>query len=141
MTCACSTTTRGHIARTSPMRFWKNEVGYIGPSALQSGLRAQKFPLVSSPKKNISLGKRSTTMMRCKKNSKGRRQDSMTRGYRSRLQILINIWTIPAKMLKIRIFGQCRRLDRAGPGYRQVADACECGNEPSGCVKCREFLD
>ena len=24
----------------------------------------------------------------------------------------------------------------AGPGYRQVADACECGNEPSGSVKC-----
>ena len=27
-------------------------------------------------------------------------------------------------------------LDWAGPGYRQVADACECGNEPSGSVKC-----
>jgi len=27
------------------------------------------------------------------------------------------------------------------PGYRQVADACECGNEPSGSVKCGEFLD
>ena len=24
---------------------------------------------------------------------------------------------------------------------RQVADACECGNEPSGSVKCWEFLD
>jgi len=23
----------------------------------------------------------------------------------------------------------------------QVADACECGNEPSGSVKCGEFLD
>ena len=23
-------------------------------------------------------------------------------------------------------------LDWAGPGYRQVADDCECGNEPSG---------
>ena len=23
----------------------------------------------------------------------------------------------------------------------EVADACECGNEPSGSVKCREFLD
>ena len=32
-------------------------------------------------------------------------------------------------------------LDRAGPGQRQVADACECGNEPSGSVKCGEFLD
>jgi len=24
---------------------------------------------------------------------------------------------------------------------RQLADACECGNEPSGSVKCGEFLD
>ena len=32
-------------------------------------------------------------------------------------------------------------LDWAGPGYRQVADGCECGNEPSGSVKCGEFLD
>ena len=23
----------------------------------------------------------------------------------------------------------------------QVADACECGNEPSGSIKCGEFLD
>jgi len=32
-------------------------------------------------------------------------------------------------------------LDWAGPGERQVADACECGNEPSFSVKCGEFLD
>jgi len=32
-------------------------------------------------------------------------------------------------------------LDWAGPGQRQVADACECSNEPSGSVKCAEFLD
>ena len=32
-------------------------------------------------------------------------------------------------------------LDWAGPGQRRVADACECGNEPSGSVKCGEFLD
>jgi len=32
-------------------------------------------------------------------------------------------------------------LDWAGAGYRQVADACECGNEPSGSVKCGEILD
>ena len=31
-------------------------------------------------------------------------------------------------------------LDWAGPGQRQVANACECGNEPSGSVKLREFL-
>ena len=32
-------------------------------------------------------------------------------------------------------------LDWAGPGFRQVADGCECGNETSGSVKCGEFLD
>ena len=32
-------------------------------------------------------------------------------------------------------------LNWAGPGKTQVADACECGNEPSGSVKCGEFLD
>jgi len=26
-------------------------------------------------------------------------------------------------------------------GLTQVAEACECGNEPSGSVKCGEFLD
>ena len=30
-------------------------------------------------------------------------------------------------------------LDWAGPVYRHVADACECGNEPSGSVKCGVF--
>ena len=32
-------------------------------------------------------------------------------------------------------------LDWAGPGEGQVAGAFECGNEPSGSVKCGEFLD
>ena len=32
-------------------------------------------------------------------------------------------------------------LDWAGPGQKQMADACECGNEHSGSVKCGEFLD
>jgi len=32
-------------------------------------------------------------------------------------------------------------VDWAGPGERQVADAYEYGNEPSGSVKCMEFLD
>ena len=32
-------------------------------------------------------------------------------------------------------------LDWASPGQGQVADACECDNEPSGSVKCGEFLD
>jgi len=32
------------------------------------------------------------------------------------------------------------RMYRAGLGYGQVADTCECGNEPSGTIKCGEFL-
>ena len=32
-------------------------------------------------------------------------------------------------------------LDWPGQRWRQVADACECGNELSGSVKCGEFLD
>ena len=32
-------------------------------------------------------------------------------------------------------------LDWAGPGQGQVTDGCECGNEPSGSIKCGEFLD
>jgi hypothetical protein len=32
-------------------------------------------------------------------------------------------------------------LDRAGSGQGQVAGSCECGNEPSGSIKCGEFQD
>jgi hypothetical protein len=32
-------------------------------------------------------------------------------------------------------------LDWAGPGYGLVVEACDCGNEPSGSIKCWEFLD
>ena len=32
-------------------------------------------------------------------------------------------------------------LDRAGSAYEQVAGSCECGNEPSGSIKCEEILD
>ena len=32
-------------------------------------------------------------------------------------------------------------LHWAGTGQGQVADSCECGNEPSGSVKCGETLD
>ena len=64
-------------------------------------------PLVSTPKKNISLGKSSTTMMRCKKKSwhgsKGWRQTSVTRTYRSWFQDLINVWTMPATTLKNKL--------------------------------------
>ena len=37
---------------------------------------------------------------------------------------------------------RCGYMDWIGLAHdRQVADACECGNEPSGSVKCGEFLD
>jgi hypothetical protein len=32
-------------------------------------------------------------------------------------------------------------LDLPGSGQGQVAESCECGNEPSGSIKCGEFLD
>jgi len=32
-------------------------------------------------------------------------------------------------------------LDCFGPGWGQVAGFCECGNEPSGSIKCGEFFD
>jgi hypothetical protein len=32
-------------------------------------------------------------------------------------------------------------LDRAGSGSGQLAGTCDFGNEPSGSIKCREFLD
>ena len=31
-------------------------------------------------------------------------------------------------------------LDGSGSGQRQVAGTCECGNEPSGSIKCGKFL-
>ena len=32
-------------------------------------------------------------------------------------------------------------LDRAGSGQGQVAGTSECGNEPSGSIRCKEILD
>ena len=32
-------------------------------------------------------------------------------------------------------------LDRCGSGQGQVAGTCECGNEPSGSLRCGKFLD
>jgi hypothetical protein len=32
-------------------------------------------------------------------------------------------------------------VDGSGSGLGEVADAYECGNEPSGSIKCGEFLD
>ena len=53
------------------------------------------------------------------------------------------------KSRKIRWAGHVARMGEERGVYRdlvgkpegQVADACECGNEPSGSVKCGEFLD
>ena len=30
-------------------------------------------------------------------------------------------------------------LDRTGSGQGKMADICDCGNEPSGSIKCGEF--
>ena len=46
-------------------------------------------------------------------------------------------------MLK-RIFKKCverHRLDCSGSEWRHVAGACECGNKPSGLIKCGKFSD
>ena len=32
-------------------------------------------------------------------------------------------------------------LDLSGSGLGQVVGSCECGNEPSGSIKCGEFFD
>jgi hypothetical protein len=42
------------------------------------------------------------------------------------------------------IFRKCEGgygLDWAGSGQKQFARNCECGNEPSGSIKCGAFLD
>jgi len=57
----------------------------------------QQFPLVSLPRETSRWGK---VWQRWWGSSKGRRQTSMTRGYRSWFQYLINVWTMPASMLK-----------------------------------------
>jgi hypothetical protein len=33
------------------------------------------------------------------------------------------------------------RLDQSGSGQGQVAGSCECGNEPSISIRCREFVE
>ena len=37
--------------------------------------------------------------------------------------------------------GRGHGLARSGPGKGQVSGSCECGNEPSGSIKCGEFFD
>jgi hypothetical protein len=33
------------------------------------------------------------------------------------------------------------RLDQSGSGQGKAAGCCECGDEPSGSIKCGEFLE
>jgi len=46
---------------------------------------------------------------------------------------------IKMDLQEVRMWGY--GLDRSGSGYGQVAGTCDCGNEPSGSIKCGEFLD
>ena len=43
-------------------------------------------------------------------------------------------------ILKCSVMGR-HGLDLSASGYGQVVGACECGNEPSGSITCREFLE
>jgi hypothetical protein len=49
-------------------------------------------------------------------------------------------WKDNIKM-DIREVGWGHRLDQSGSGQKEVAGSCECGDEPSGSIKCREFLE
>jgi len=71
-----------------------------------AGLRAQRFPLVSSPKETSrwekfddddAVQEEATTWF------KSWLQTSMTRGYKSWFQDLTNIWTMPATMLRNKV--------------------------------------
>jgi len=44
------------------------------------------------------------------------------------------------KLACMKCYAGCR-LDSSGSGYRPVMGSCEHSNEPSGSIKCREFLD
>ena len=64
--------------------------------------------------------------------SKGWRQTSMTRGYRSWFQDLINVWTMPATVLKDKVM------------YRQLIDSVAFVNEKCcTCLRplCLHFMD
>jgi len=61
-----------------------------------------------------------------------------TLGYRVNCT-LISI--VSAAVNRLNLLRPSRGLDCAGPGYRQVADACACGDESLGSVKFGEFLD
>ena len=48
-------------------------------------------------------------------------------------------WEDNIKMDLQEVGGGGHGLDRTGSGYGQVAGTCECGNEPSGSIKCGNF--
>ena len=51
---------------------------------------------------------------------------------------------IDGRIILKLIFRKCdggHGLDWSGSEYEQVADSCECGNEPLASIKRREFLD
>jgi hypothetical protein len=49
-------------------------------------------------------------------------------------------WEDNIKM-DFRELGQEHGLDGPGSGWGQMVSFCECGNERSGSIKCREFID
>jgi hypothetical protein len=49
-------------------------------------------------------------------------------------------WEDNTKM-DLREVGWGHGLDQSGSGYGQVVSSCECGYEPSGSIKCGEFLE
>ena len=52
--------------------------------------------------------------------------------------------TVDGRIILKRIFkkwDEGHGQARSGSGQGQVEGCCECGNEPSGSIKCREFLD
>jgi len=53
----------------------------------------------------------------------------------------VDVWIILGWISRRWDVGIWTGLGWAGPGYGQVADACEHSNELSGSVKCGEFLD
>jgi hypothetical protein len=52
-------------------------------------------------------------------------------------------WEDNIKMDRLEVGwgGGGHRLDRSGCGQGQVADSSECGDEPSGSIKCGEFVE
>ena len=95
---------RGAFRHTiSQYKMWtyRKETSFWTPLWLE--MKHGVFTTLLNPSK---LGKSSTTMMRCKKSwhgSKGWWQTSMIRVYRRWFQDLINVWTMPATMLKNKV--------------------------------------